>query len=309
MEPVNKEKIMKQKVIFLLFLYCPLIISASITQNKIQEYRTGKVVIIQDTVPTKEAIRIVEDFYRTYMASFLSDLPSNGNLNMEKYLTRRLIDKINRMRSVIGADPVIRAQDVNQTAFETLKVKPLGNNWYMVNYRWNMNDEKSNTSIPLKVSIADGRYMIDYITPEWNGSLYGDNLLCKNRPLRPTIGGNTPLSMMETFYTAYTSLYSSMPEELGRQLKELRDVHLTSNALNQFEEAVNEYQLDGLRDYDLLIDNFDFDCLWLSSITYTLLTENSFQVSYKQGDLVRVIVLTLTKSDGEYKIDNIRIGK
>jgi len=58
-----------------------------------------------------------------------------------------------------------------------------------------------------------------------------------------------------------------------------------------------------------LIDNFDFDCLWISSMTYTALTENSFQVSYTQGISVKVIVVTLIAFDGRYKIDTIRINK
>lgn len=251
--------------------------------------------------------RVVEDFYKAYTTSLLSD-PRPSRLDVEKYLTKRLIEKIARLRTATGADPIIRAQDFNETAFETLKVEPLGNNWYMVSYRWNMKDGGSNLSIPLKVVLVDGHYMIDYITPEWNGSLYGDTLLCKDIP-QHTVDNSSPQSMLETFFTTYTCLYGNMPKRLSSQLKTLRDKHLTPNAQNQFEEAVNEHESDGLLNYDLLIDNFDFDCLWISSITYTPLTENSFQVSYTQGKSVTVIVITLIAFDGRYKIDTIRINK
>ena len=238
-----------------------------------------------DTIEKKRILvnpaRIVEDFYKAYTASLLSD-PHSSRLDMEKYLTKRLIEKTERVLAATGADPIIRAQDFNETAFETLKVEPLESNWYMVSYRWNMNDGGSNKSIPLKVALVNGNYMIDYINPQ---------------------------SMLETFFAAYTCLYGNMPEGLASQLKTLRDKHLTPKAKDLFEEAVNKHKSDGLLNYDLLIDNFDFDCLWISSMTYTALTENSFQVSYTQGISVKVIVVTLIAFDGRYKIDTIRINK
>ena len=249
----------------------------------------------------------VNDFYRGYTASILSDSHSSG-LDMEKYLTKRLIEKIARIRNVTGADPIIRAQDFNETAFKTLKVDSLGDNWYMVNYKWNMNDDGSTTNIPLKVVLLDGRYMIDYITPEWNGSLYGDTVLCEDISQR-TINNSTPRLLMETFYNAYTTLYGNMPEGLTSQLKALRNAYLTPNALNQFVMGIKKHESDGLLNYDLLIDNFDFDCLWIPSINFLPLTENSFQISYKQGEFVRTIVITLIADDGKYKIDDIRIKK
>ena len=264
-----------------------------------------------DTIEKKRILvnpaRIVEDFYKAYTASLLSD-PHSSRLDMEKYLTKRLIEKTERVLAATGADPIIRAQDFNETAFETLKVEPLESNWYMVSYRWNMNDGGSNKSIPLKVALVNGNYMIDYITPEWNGPLYGDTLLCKDIP-QHTVDNSNPQSMLETFFAAYTCLYGNMPEGLASQLKTLRDKHLTPKAKDLFEEAVNKHKSDGLLNYDLLIDNFDFDCLWISSMTYTALTENSFQVSYTQGISVKVIVVTLIAFDGRYEIDTIRINK
>lgn len=264
-----------------------------------------------DTIEKKRILvnpaRIVEDFYKAYTASLLSD-PHSSRLDMEKYLTKRLIEKTERVLAATGADPIIRAQDFNETAFETLKVEPLESNWYMVSYSWNMNDGGSNKSIPLKVALVNGNYMIDYITPEWNGPLYGDTLLCKDIP-QHTVDNSNPQSMLETFFAAYTCLYGNMPEGLASQLKTLRDKHLTPKAKDLFEEAVNKHKSDGLLNYDLLIDNFDFDCLWISSMTYTALTENSFQVSYTQGISVKVIVVTLIAFDGRYKIDTIRINK
>lgn len=298
---------MNRKMILLLFLYSLSLFSAVVHDSQIVG-RIGKTVIFQDTVSGQEAIRVVEDFYKSYTVSYSCGTHLDGEVIKKKYLTKRLIDKIDRMGSTIGADPIIRAQDFNETAFKTLSVNSMGDNWYMVNYRWNENDDRSNKNIPLKVIFADGRYMIDYITPEWNGSLYGDTLLCEDIA-QECIDNSSPESMLETFYAAYTFLYRSMPEELLPQLEALRAAHLTHNALEQFEEAVNEHKLDGLLNYDLLIDGFDFDCLWFSSMTYIPLNENTFQINYKQGKRVTAIIVTLIAHEGEYKIDSIQVEK
>lgn len=299
---------MKRKIIFLLFLCCSALFPA-VSKNSQSIDGPKKRNMISDTVPDQYAVHFVEDFYKAYTASFLSDSHSGGLDDMEKYLTKRLIEKIARLRTATGADPIIRAQDFNENAFETLKVDPLGNNWYMVNYKWNKNDEGNGTNIPLKVILADGRYMIDYITPEWSGSLYGDTLLCEEMP-RHSIDNSSPQSMLETFYAAYASLYGSMPEGAIPQLEALRAEHLSSNALSQFNEAAAHiFELDRVRNYDLLIDGFDFDCLWISSMTFNRLSEKTFQVSYKQGDLVTTVVVTLIIHEGKYKINAIHAGK
>lgn len=51
-------------------------------------------------------------------------------------------------------------------------------------------------NIPLRVAKINKRYMIDYITPEWNGDLYGDSLLCDN-PVMPSINASEPLSLLK----------------------------------------------------------------------------------------------------------------
>ena len=300
---------MKQKMIFLLSLYCTSLFSVNVHDSQ-TVCRIGATALVQDSVPEQEATLVVEGFYRSYTDNYLHGTQLKGEEIMKKYLTKRLIEKIDRMVSATGVNPIIRAQDFNETAFETLKVKPLGDNWYMVNYRWYENDDSSNTNIPLKVTLVDGRYMIDYITPIWSGSLSGDTLLCENLPLHP-IEDTSPRAMLESFYEAYISLYSSMPEGLLSQLEALRVAHLTPNAQKQFNQAsVNMYELDRVRNYDLLIDYFDFDCLWIPSMTYTPLSENTFQVSYvKWGNLVSTIIIEIIEFDGEYKIDSICVEK
>jgi hypothetical protein len=153
--------------------------------------------------------------------------------------------------------------------------------------------------------------MINYITPPWNGSLYGDSLLY-DYPEQQKVDMSTPMSLLKTFYMAYTVAYCSMPENLNLQLATLRTNYLTRNALTQFEAAANESKLDGgYMNYDLLIDGYDFDRLWVPSIEFTQLEENIYQVRYMRHDsfFTRVTFFTFTfkivQQGEEYRIDSI----
>jgi hypothetical protein len=111
------------------------------------------------------------------------------------------------------------------------------------------------------------------------------------------------LSLLETFYTAYTTAYCSLPTR--HQLATLRAAHLTPRALAQFEEAANEYLQDGRKDYDLLIAYFDFDRSWLPSMKFTRLPDDTYQLSYAIGDTRYRVQLAITRTGPVYRIDHI----
>jgi hypothetical protein len=264
--------------------------------------------VTQENVVAQEAIRTITDFYKAYTSNFLSEISSNDSL-VRQYLTQGLIEKTGRMTAVTDSDPIIRAQDFREDIMETLKVKYLEGNWYMLSYDWVVDSEVNHTDIPLRVTKTDGHYMIDYITPAWNGSLHGDSLLY-NHPERVEIDASTPLSLLKTFYTAYTMEYCSMSSGLNRRLAALRAEYLTSSALAQFEEAANEYKLlDGHDNYDLLIDNFDFDRLWIPSMKYVQLDKDAYRISYAGGETFSNIKLKVIWKGEEYRIDSITVEK
>ena len=307
---------MKLKMIYLLLLlYCATLFpstahcsrktNAVLTeQTKVQESKKEKdVVIPADSTAIQETVHMITDFYMAYTTHVLSDISSNDSL-MKKYLTKRLIEKVGRMRTAIGADPIIRAQDFREDMVETLKFNHLYNNWYMVRYTCRGSKDTSYTNIPLRVTLNDGRYMIDYITPDWNGSLYGDSLLY-DHPMPQSIDASAPLSLLKTFYSAYTMEYCSMSENLMFRLTELREKYLTTNASYQFEAAANEYKQDGSMGYDLLIDYFDFDRLWLPSVKFTQLDKDIYQMCYTRGETLCTIELKVIKQDKEYRIGSI----
>lgn len=305
---------MKQKIICLLLLCCLSLYSSdiysignSINLHNAQGNNVTKVVELKDTLQVQDVIHRVENFYKTYTTNVLSN-PYSNDLIKKEYLTKRLIEKMDRVMLATGADPIIRAQDFTESAIRTLKVRHLRGDWYMVGYKWNARDDTDYQEIPLKVIQVNGQYFIDYITPEWNGALYGDTLLCYNMKSQP-IDNRSSLLFLNTFYSAYIYEYCSIPENLIGRLADLRRKYFTSNALAQFKEAFNESKLDGYPNYDLLIDYFDFDCLWIPSITFTQLDEKIYQISYVKFNIPVIVVMEITEKDGEYKIDNIRIKK
>lgn len=272
-----------------------------------QRNKNSITIVLSDTILKQEAVNMVKGFYQTYMINGASsDLRKSHDTEKmleEKYFTKRLIEKNRRMVFSSGGNPVVRAQDYDEGADKTVDVKYLGDGWCMVSYGW---DKRIN--IPVKVIRSNGQIMIDYITPDRYNDAYGDSLLCDNLKT-PEINFSDPLSFLKSFYDVYTLKYSSMPVNLAGQLAKLRAEHLTEKALGQFKQALVEPELDGLVGYDLLIDDFDFDCILRPTIKIVLLAENTYQMSYTIGDWTYAVNLKVVKKDNRYWIDSIERSK
>ena len=299
--------IMKLKFVNLALVLCTILFFSCGNQKKNistrsadnQEDTVWISMVPTDTIVEKDAINLIKEFYKVCLAEH----PSRSLESVNIKLTKGLIEKLDRVRTATGCDPIIRAQDVSDDVLETLTVKHLNGNWYMVSYTWGKGSEfESTQNIPLRVAKIDGQYMIDYITPIWNGSLYGDSLLCDN-PVIPAINTSEPLSFLKTFYDAYTLKYCSMPEGLASQLASLRTEYLTPNALKQFDEVEKkEFLEDNGHGYDLLILDFDFDNLSRPSIKITPINEDTYQVSSAENKTLKIKVI---KKGQEYRIDSI----
>lgn len=247
----------------------------------------------------------IKAFYASYLNNVLQ---GNSNAALCKtHLTQELSEKVRRIGNATGSDPVIRAQDANRDAVETLTVDALGGDWYMVAYLWQKGDERSRVEIPLRAQALDGSCKITYIVPIWNGSRFGDDLLTCRCGKRSEIDQRSGLAFLKSFYDAYLALYCAMPADLNAQLASLRARFLSQNALEQFANAASENLLDGLQGYDLLIDNFDFDCLWCGQVEFTHLKGDDYRITYKAGDKVCKIVVTVGKTDGGYRIEALKI--
>lgn len=245
----------------------------------------------------------IRKFYTAYLQNMLEDDAQNTAL-CAAFFTEELQQKVHRMRNATGADPVIRAQDTNRDAIETLSVEDLGGDWYRVSYLWEKGDSATLTQIPLKARIRDGSCKIVYITPPWNGTRYGNEMLTVNASEHRKIDRSSGLSFLKSFYEVYTAEYCRTPEDLAARLLSLRSEYLSQNALDQFTRTERENSLDGVDGYDLVIGNFDFDCLWRKSLSFIRLNENTYQVTYRAGDTLYGRVVTLRKKNGAYVIDS-----
>ena len=130
----------------------------------------------------------LKSFYNEYMSNVMEGR-DNDSL-CRSCMSEDLIMKLKRIIGATGADPVIRAQDVNGDALKTLSVKDLGDDWYMVEYRWDEDRPETTTRIPVKATTDGDRCSIVYIVPEWKGVEYGDSLIYNGNNDSDIMSGN-----------------------------------------------------------------------------------------------------------------------
>lgn len=254
-----------------------------------------------------EDLEEIKNFYKKYMINVL-EYNSNNETLCKTYMTDEMISKVQRMGNASGGNPIIRAQDMNSDAIKTLDVRKISDDWYMVSYLWKEKDSTTLTEIPLKVKHINGKCKIAYITPIENGIQYGDELLSH---LEDTIHYETDntseKSFIESFYKSYTATYCSMSKDMDQKLSELRLSNMSEKALEQFKNAEEESLYDGLLGYDILINNFDFDCMWFKSLKITELSSNKYLVTYQAGNHMLKINIRTEYRDGRYFISNISV--
>lgn len=254
----------------------------------------------QETVPKEEAIRTIRTFYRMCISD------SMPQKEQTKFMTEGLMEKMGRVTVSTGAVAVLRAQDTADGMLESLTVCPLQGNWYMVNYTANPGTGyERTTNIPVRVRRQGGRCMLDYITPWWHDTLYGDSLIGDSLHI-PPVRMTSPQEFVRSFYDAYTMLYASMPAGLEKKLEAMRRQYLTDEGLVQFEDARNDERVDGWVGYDVLIADFDFDNLWRRTLKVIPEDSRTFLVRYSRGkDNPFTVRIKVAGTSGNYRIDGM----
>ena len=248
--------------------------------------------------------QIVKFFYVSYATNVSNGSDVANDALLAQNLTQSLIERVQRIKAATQSDPIIRAQDFNLNDLSSFDVKHLDGEWYLVSYAQKAAQGKR-IEIPVKTTNVNGRFLIDYITPEWNNSLYGDKLLSKQEysPIVDTTSSS--LAFLKTFYAAYTMEYCNMPVDLLGRLNNLCKKYCTQNALEEIRKAKNDTENPN---YDLLIDYSDFDILWIPTLTFTHLEGELYKVSYiKWPNVTTNIYLTIIKKENMYFIDHIRV--
>lgn len=276
--------------------------SSSENNIKLQEKET-----IDTPIANSKAVAMLKKFYSGYLS------PSSRREQILKlhteYMTEAMQNKIWRMGANTDINAVIRAQDVPEDSCETLKIKELGNDWYMVKYTFGKGGEyEQQYNIPVKVVKENDRCLIAYITPQYEGQMYGDSLWCHASTF-PTVDHSEPFAFVKSFYELYTAKYGCLIPNLQQELAALRTENLTSKAQELFNKAEESNRLDGYKEYDLLIRGFDFEYLWRSSLKVRPLDKvNTYRVGYKtpQYAEMREVTVEVIKKDGKYYINDIQ---
>lgn len=261
--------------------------------------------MISTTMSYAENSEIVKSFYVSYMTNLLNDRRSDNKELRQKYLTKALIEKNGRVVSATDSDAITHGQDINEDAIETLTVDDLGKDWYMVKYLWKKEDASSETQIPLKAYEIDKEFKIVYICPYWNGTQYGDYLIA-DKPQCAGISNSSGLSFLTSFYDTYLYEYGLMETDLANRLSKLRDKYLTKNAKADFDKAEQQELLDNREDFDLLVDNFDFEYIWAKSLEITPLNDNDYLVFFGNNGYFKKIKISLYNDKNQYVIDRIQ---
>lgn len=243
----------------------------------------------------------LENFYKAYMQNMLTGHDSANVELCEQYMQLSLMQKMQRVSEVIDCDAIIHSQDVNECAIKTLSVEDIGNDWYLVVYFWKESDVKTKISIPVKLTRVDNREFIDYITPPWYDYSV-DSPLCG---INNSVDDNDGYLFVVTFYKQYLDTYCNLSENIDIKLRHQRTQYFTNQANEQYEQMKHKSFGDGLLYYDPLIDNSDFDFIWLYTLNIQQIDKYEYDVSYIGYGVPHRIRISLKKVKNSFMIDSI----
>lgn len=251
----------------------------------------------------------IRHFYDCYMECL-----ETGDCKMEsdllgKFLTPEMQKKRARLMNATDADPLLRAQDVPEHARQTLACRHLEGDWYEVAYRtYGLNEQDTVTiRIPVRtVEDEKGTLRINYITPYWGESRYGDYLF--DIPAQKVDDQSDARIFVETFFKAYAYFYATMSPSLEQDLEQLRKRYCTLSLQGKCADIKQQFQEDG--EYmDPLIGCADFDVFWYRSIRVESIDSQTFRIRYDLGvkDWCNKIKVMVTREKGRFLLSDIEV--
>lgn len=232
--------------------------------------------------------QFIKDFYINYI---------DKNPQHRDFIDQKLSKKIERITRMIGASPIVDAQDFSSEMKETLSVSHLKNNWYKASFFTTFNHKKEKTEIFLKVENAK-------ITSVYPWEINVDEM---DKAFVPNkISTQNALAFVETFYQNYINCYISQPENIDDCLKTLENQYLSEKALKKIKEIKQERSEDNEEDFNPLISNFDFDKSFLQSLKVKYLKDNIFSIEYKSAFNQQIkFNIKIKKEKNTFFIDDI----
>ena len=268
--------------------------------------RNNSITNALDIFTKRVHVEQIKLFYDRYMEC-IEEWDNNKLSDLQnKFLTPEMLEKKERLVTVTGSDPILRAQDVSEYGQQSLTCRHLEDDWYEVAYHWDVQDTTA-IRIPVRVEEDEkGQVRINYIVPHWGGSRYGDNLF--DIPSQDVIDGLGARTFVETFFKAYVYPYAIMSPSLEQDLEQLRNQYCTTSFLQGKYAAVRQAYQEDYEDIDPLVDCADFDAFWYPSIKVDSLSNFTYRISY-DTDIVRGwrkdIKIVLKREEGRFLISDI----
>jgi hypothetical protein len=251
----------------------------------------------------------IKFFYDSYMECIeMGERDKESDL-LDKFLTPEMLDKRGRLVDATGSDPLLRAQDVLKHNRQSLTCRHLEGNWFEVAYRTFDWDAKDTVTIRIPVRAEEdkkGMVRINYITPYWGGSRYGDYLFdIPSQKVRDRLDART---FVETFFKAYTYSYAIMSTSLEEDLEQLRKRYCTSSMQEKYATLKQQFLEDECYK-DPLIDCADFDAFWYPTISVASIDSITFLISYDLGvkGWRNDIKVTVTREKERFRLSDIEV--
>ena len=153
------------------------------------------------------------------------------------------------------------------------------------------------------------KYLIDFITPPWHETAYGDRLLANPFASIDRVDESSPSAFVLSFYKRYISAYLAMKPTLKEELKALRDRYCTPQTIQLYYDRLATTGEVESGYFDVLIDNTDFDPTWCSSLVVRpSATSDLLEVLYNPSSNDRtlprkLLVRAVRLSTGGYRLD------
>ena len=238
----------------------------------------------------------IVSFYKAYMSDSLS-WKEQDSLTRQM-LTPGAYEKVKRASQSTDCDQILRAQDFSAYGKNTLKCRHLAANWYEISYQFVPNQDA--VFIPLRVEPGvDCHPRIDYIVPEWGNRQWGDTMF--DIPKVDVKRDKDVLTFVSTFYKRYVYSYVTNSSTIDADRKKLCKRFCTPALCDSIEKArVN----DGYEGFDAIINDYDFDALWLTELAFSAIDNHQVLVSFHD---YHHLVVTVSGKRGSFLINSISV--
>lgn len=206
------------------------------------------------------------------------------------HLVPGLKGKLDRMSADMGAVALFQSQDPTWWENEEhphppVSVEGLGSGWYRVDGRVN-----------LKAEIIDGDLKITYVSPD---DRWGDGMIAPKTDYDGRLDMGSPEAFVKSLYDKYLYWYCQMPEDITKELDDLRRSYMTKDVLGQYDDYRLAGNIDS-QEYDLFIGACDFEYLALKTLKIEKVRDDTFIASYHPDapDNERTIKIKLTVGKG-----------